>query len=44
MRPTDYLFIAAIVIVLSMIFFNGYKQAVTDQTQETADVIRKAGR
>jgi hypothetical protein len=40
----NYLYILALVIVLTFIAVKGIEKAVVDQTQETADVIRKAGR
>lgn len=43
MKPTDYLFIAAIVIVLSLIFFNSYGPAVIGSFERSANQIRKAG-
>jgi len=44
MKLTDYLFLIAIVIVLSTIFFNGYKKAVVDSANSTATHIREAGK
>jgi len=43
MKPTDYLFLIAIVIVLSTIVFGEFKEVVVDSANSTATHIREAG-
>jgi hypothetical protein len=42
-RLTTYLIVTLALLIAATIFFKGMEKAVVDQTQETADVIRKAG-
>jgi len=43
MKVTDYLFLIALVVVLSMVFLNGYKKVVVDSYKDTSTHIREAG-